>query len=448
MASTFFGVEIALRGILAQQRALEVTSHNISNANTEGYTRQRTTLVQSTPFDNGTGGLVGSGVDVQGYQRVRDSFIDIQLRAQTMKAGYAEARQDGLTQITGALNEPGETGINTLLSRFFASWQDVANAPEDSATRSALIQNAAGLAGSFRDLSDHIDVVTAQTGVAVTNTVDEINSIGGRIANLNVTIAASREIGHAPNDLLDQRDILLDRLGELTNVSWTETATGIVDVTAGGASLVSGTTANTLAETDFTSLTSGKLAALVELRDTTLPGYVTSLNGIAKALADGVNAQHAAGYDLATGAAGGAFFTYTAGSEAASLSVAAAIAANPRLIAASDTAPGSVGAQAGNSGNAIAIAALAGSPAISGAYIQLVNRIGSDTQEIGRELANAKALSSTLETRRQAMSGVSLDEEMTNLIKYQRGFQAASRAFNAMDDALELLISRTGRAGL
>ena len=207
-------------------------------------------------------------------------------------------------------------------------------------------------------------------------------------------------------------------------------------------------TASTLAESGFTSLTSGKLAALVELRDTTLPGYLTTLNGIAKSLADKVNAQHALGYDLATGAAGGAFFTATAGNEAETLGVAAAIAANPRLIAASDTAPATAGAQTGNGGNAIAIASLVGDATIGGAYVQLVNRIGADAQETGRELANSQALASTLEARRQSVSGVSLDEEMTNLIRFQRGFQASSRALNAMDEMLELLVTRTGRVGL
>lgn len=447
MTSTFFGVETALRGILAQQRALEVASHNISNAGTRGYTRQTTTLVASNPYDTGHG-LVGSGVDIQGYQRVRDSFIDIQLRAQTMKSGYSQARQAGLQQISGALSEPGDNGINSLLSKFFASWQDVANSPEDGASRAALVQSATGLATGFRDLATQIGVVTGQTGSAVTMTIDEINSIGDKIAKLNGTIVAAKALGNQPNDLIDQRDVLLDELGRRSNVSWTDQPDGSVDVTTGGGALVTGSAATTLVESDFTSLTSGKLAALVELRDTTLPGYLASLNGIAKSLADKVNSQHALGYDLASGAAGGTFFTYTPGSEASTLGVSAAIAADPTLIAASDTAPGTPGAQTGNGSNAIAIAALAGDATISGAYVSLVNKIGANTQEATREVANSDALTSTLESRRQAVSGVSLDEEMTNLIKFQRGFQASSRALNAMDDMIDLIITRTGRAGL
>lgn len=447
MSSTFFGVQTALRGILAQQRALEVTTHNISNAGTTGYTRQATTMVAETPYDTDQG-LVGAGVDVQGYQRVRDNFIDIQLRAQTMKVGYASARQDGLSQVNGALNEPGDNGLNALLSKFAAAWQDVANTPEDGATRAALVQSAAALSTGFRDLAGQIGVVTGQIGQAATSTIAEINSYGDKIAKLNQSIVSITATGNQPNDLLDQRDALLDELGKLTNVSWTQQANGSVDVTAGGGSLVTGGTAATLSPADFTSLTSGKLAALVELRDTTLPGYLATLNGVAKSLADKVNTQHAAGFDLATGAAGGTFFSYTSGNEASTLDLSATIAADPRLIAASDTSPATAGAQAGNGANAIAIAGLISDPTITGTYLSLVNKIGSDTQESTRELANSTALAGTLESRRSSVSGVSLDEEMTNLIKYQRGFQAASRAMNAMDDMIDLIITRTGRAGL
>jgi flagellar hook-associated protein 1 FlgK len=445
--SSFMGIETALRGILAQQQGLDLTAHNIGNAGTTGYTRQRADFVATDPYDTGKG-LLGTGVDVASYQRVRDSFIDIQLRAQTMRSGYAQARQDGLKQVEGALAEPSANGLNTLLNRFWSSWQDVANAPENSATRQALVQNANSLAGGLQDLASQIGVVTSQTAQEVTTTLTEVNSIGDKISKLNLSIASQQTLGNSANDLLDQRDVLLDQLGQLGNVSWTEQPTGMVDVSIGGASLVAGATPATLIESDLTSLTSGKLDALVELRDVTLPGYLSSLNTVAKQLADKVNTQHALGYDLVSGAAGGQFFTYTSGSEASSIAVAAPIAANPMLIAASDAAPTATNDQAGNGANAIAIANLRGDATIDGGYVQLVNQIGADTQEAGRELDNATTLSGALENRRQSVSGVSLDEEMTNLIKYQRGFQASSRALNAIDDMLDLLITRTGRAGL
>ena len=445
--SSFMGIETALRGILAQQQALDITAHNIGNAGTVGYTRQKADLATTTPFDTGKG-LLGTGVEISAYQRVRDSFLDIQLRAQTMRSGYSEARQGALTQVEGALAEPGDNGLNTLLNRYWSSWQDVASAPENTATRQALIQNATSVASGFSSVATQLGVITAQTGLAVTDSLAQVNSIGDKIAKLNASIVNQKSIGNTSNDLLDQRDVLIDQLSKLGNISWTAQANGATDVTIGGGALVTGNTAAVLVESNLTSLTSGRLASLVELRDTTLPGYLSSLNTVAKQLADKVNAQHALGYDISTGAAGGPFFTYTGGSEASTLAVSGAIVANPLRIAASDTLPGTATGKAGNSGNAIAIAALRGDAAVDGAYVQLVNKIGSDSQESTRELANASNLTTALENRRQSVSGVSLDEEMTNLIKFQRGFQASSRALNVLDDMLDLIITRTGRAGL
>src|SRR6266508_5442358 len=119
--STFLGVETALRGLLAQQRALDVSGHNIGNANTVGYSRQQVDLSPTTPFLDIGHGQIGTGVDVNGYQRARDQFIDIQLRAQSMQLGQSEARQEGLAQVESNLNEPSDNVISNLLERYWAS---------------------------------------------------------------------------------------------------------------------------------------------------------------------------------------------------------------------------------------------------------------------------------------------------------------------------------------
>src|SRR6266542_2968336 len=148
--STFLGVETALRGLLASQRALDVTGHNIANASTEGYSRQQVQLETTSPYLDAGKGLVGTGVDVTSYTRQRDQFIDIQLRAQSMQLGQSEARQDGLQQVESNLNEPSDSGISSLLQRYWSSWQDVANAPESVPARQALVQNAQTLASSIQ----------------------------------------------------------------------------------------------------------------------------------------------------------------------------------------------------------------------------------------------------------------------------------------------------------
>jgi flagellar hook-associated protein 1 FlgK len=448
MISTFFGLQTALSGILAQQRGLDVTTHNVANANTLGFSRQEAVMVASPAFLHpsvntaGVPGQIGTGVDVTAYRRIRDAFVDVQLRAQSTRQGNYEARSDGLDQVELALAEPGDTGINSLLNRFWNAWQDVANAPENLATRQALVQAAGALTDGFRSLLSQLGTIQSQTAANVTATIDEVNSIGRQVLALNVQIANATAVGDTPNDLFDQRDLLVDRLVKLGNVSVTTSNLNAIDIVFAGATLVSGTiSSQTLAESDLTSLSSGKLAGLVGLRDTVLPGYTAQLDAIASALVTKTNATHQTGYDL-NGIAGGAFFG-AAGTTAATLAVDAAIVAAPGRIAAAK-APGEVG----DATVALQIAALRDDAALDTAYRQLVTTIGSDSEEAQRSLANATLLADALASRRDSISGVSLDEEMTNLMRFQRGFQASSRALSAMDEMIDTLVNRTGRVGL
>jgi flagellar hook-associated protein 1 len=448
--STFMGLETNLRGLLAQQQALDVTSHNIANASTTGYSRQ-TAVLEASPAYTMPGvssspagpGQIGTGVDVASYQRIRDAFLDVQYRAQSMLQGQAQANQNGLQQVQLAFNEPTDSGISTLLSNYWGAWQNLSNNPEDMGTRQALAQSADSLADGFTSLSSQLSTMQSQTAQNVSDTLTQVNSYGSQIAQLNITIAKSEVAGDTPNDLLDQRDNLLDELSAIGNVSTTNGANGSISVSFGGASLVTDGTSSTLAESDLTGLSSGQLQGLITLRDTTIPGYQSQLNTIASALISNTNAQSAAGYDL-NGNAGGAFFT---GTDATNIAVNPALISNPALIAASSTG------EVGDSGNALAIADMQntpviGSSTIDAAYTQLVTQVGSDVQQANNQVSTTTALVNALQNQRQSVSGVNLDEEMTNLITYQRGYQASARALSAMDDMLDQLINRTGRVGL
>jgi flagellar hook-associated protein 1 len=447
--SSFMGLETTLRGILAQQLALNVTGHNIANANTPGYTRQTARMEASVPYtEPGTSrppqaGQLGTGVTVAEYERVRDTFIDVQLRAQTMRASAAEATRDGLQQVELALAEPSSNGLNSLLERYWSAWHDVSNSPENVATRQALAQSAASLVDGFRTFVSQLDTIASQTADNVTATLADVNSIGRQIGLLNDTISRARLVGDQPNDLLDQRDVLLDRLAQLGNVSVTEGALGSVDVTIGGATLVSGTTASTLAETDFTSLTSGKRGGPLRPprhRPPRIPGD----DRRHRERADHAD-EHAARGRLRPRRRGRRRLFHR--HRRRRHRRRERILASPSLIAASGNGT------PGNADNALAIANLRSTPVVGGstidtAYVQLVTTVGSDAQEAQRTLENAALLAGSLEDRRQSVSGVSLDEEMTNLVKFQRGYQASARAMSAVDSMLETLITRTGRVGL
>lgn len=468
--STFMGLQTALRGILAQQRALDTTAHNIANANTVGYTRQEAQLVASEAYTYPAvsrppqSGQIGTGVDVASFRRIRDAFIDIQLRAQTLRRGFADATRDGLNQVELALAEPSDTGLNALLAKYWSAWQDVANAPENLATRQSLAQAAASLAEGFNTLDEQLDTIVAQTGQNVTLTMTEVNDLGAQIRELNDTIARSQLVGDQPNDLLDQRDLLLDRLAEIGDVQSTDADDdGALEVTLDGVTLVDDLTAYTLTEssgdlvnatlTETVSLTgkSGSLAGLVQLRDVTLPAYQTTLDDIASEIVDQTNTLHAAGYDL--GGNTGIDFFDPAGTTAGTIAVDAGILGDASTIAAAGAWAGS--GEPGNAVNALAIAGLRstglaslGGATIDTAYSQLVTRIGSESRDAQRTFDNASLLADSLENRRQSVSGVSLDEEMTGLVRFQRAYQASARALSAMDEMIEILVNRTGRVGL
>src|SRR4249919_826971 len=187
MLSTFFGLNTALSGILAQQRSLDITAHNVANANTVGYSRQEATLVASPAFTypsvsgSGITGQIGAGMTVEQYKRVRDMFVDVQLRAQTMRQGYYEATSNGLDQVELSLAEPGETGLSALMTKFYDAWSDVSNAPENLATRQSLIQAATSLTEGFHTFDAQLATIGAQSGQQLNLDLNEINQIGSQI---------------------------------------------------------------------------------------------------------------------------------------------------------------------------------------------------------------------------------------------------------------------------
>ncbi len=439
--STFMGLQTTLRGLLAHQRALDVTSHNIANENTVGYSRQEAVLgasralrVPAGALQSGAGADLGTGVDVLAYRRVRDQFLDLQYRAQAMRLGGLAAEARGLEGVEVALAEPGEKGISAQLNEFWSAWGDLVNSPENEATRQVLVESARALATSFAGLDAQMQTAASQALAeyeSITGAGGEVQQMAEEIARLNETIRGSLASGVQPNDLYDRRDFLLDQLATLAQVSVTDLGDGTIEVAFGDAAvpLVAGVTA-----TWPQALTEpkGKLEALIDLAAPTgkVASYRAELNAVAQGVAEAVNALHTSG-------GGPAFFTFTAGSAASTLGVAVTA---PEVVTSTTPDPGA-------NDIAIAIAALRGG-APDQAYAGMVSRIGSDMSEVRRGEGNAEALVAAVLDRRDSTSGVSIDEEMTNLVRFQRGYQASARAMSALDEALDVLINRTGRVGL
>jgi flagellar hook-associated protein 1 len=434
--SSFLGLQTSLRGLMAHQRALDVTTQNITNANTVGYTRQEAALgaadalhVAAGATQNGQGAFLGQGVDVTAYRRIRDSFLDLQVRAQSMALGDHAATAESLDRIQSALGEPSDSGLNALLGKFFTAWSDLANNPESGAAKQAVNGAATTLAAAFKSLSDEIGAATtdAQSAfTALTGSSGPIQAAATNLAQLNKAIDTALDAGQSPNDLLDRRDTILDELSQYGQVSVATSATGRITVTLGNQAVVTDTTVNWPSSLPGTfAAGGGQLGALQTLSATTLPGYATQLNAIASTLASNVNTAYGA--------------TFFGGSTAATLGTG---------IPAASAITAGTGAAAGANDIALAVAALRSSSTAGVQYAALVRQIGADADGANRGQAVAQAAVDAAEDRRQNVSGVSLDEEMANMLRFQRGYQASARAMSSVDEMLDTLINRAGRVGL
>jgi flagellar hook-associated protein 1 FlgK len=448
--STFFGLETTLRALLAQQAALDTTGHNISNANTEGYTRQTAVLGASDSLQvtdgtrQSTIASIGTGVQIQAYNRIRDDFLDLQYRAQNMVLGQQSATANSLDEVETALAEPGANGISNLLTQFWKAWGDVANNPKPgSASRTALIEQTKTLTTSIQSLYSRLTQASTDAqgeyNSLIASTNGEVAQDAQELSNLNGAIKRAVASGDTPNDLMDRRDLILDKLSQLGQVSITDLGNGSLDIAFGDAAspLVADTTVNwpqaINAAGPPATTAGGKLGALHDLFKTggTIESLQTDLNAVAKDLADKVNAIHN------PGGGGTDYFSYTSGSEASTIAVNVT-AATIRTGTASSAEENDI---------ARAIANLAGGTT-DDLYSTFVTRIGSMVQDAQRQQASSQALVDSVDARRTSTSGVSMDEEMTNMIKFQRAYQAAARAMSTMDDMLDIVINRTGRVGL
>jgi flagellar hook-associated protein 1 len=449
--SSFYGLQTSLRGLIAQQRLLDTTGHNIANASTDGYSRQKVNLSASDalPVTTATGrGSLGSGVDVDSYTRVRDTFLDLQYRGQNSNLANWTASSDALSRVEDALQEPSDNGLSHVLSQFWDSWSALSNSPSEPAAKQSVVEGAGAVADALKTVYGQIQLARDQSlqsyqqlaaPASGSDPGGEVAQIAKQIATLNGSIKRVTAAGDTPNDLLDARDKLLDELSGYGQISVSDSGQGAIDVafvdtqTAGTTySVVTGDTATWAGPPAGDAWSpGGKLGALLDAGRAggTLDGYMSTLDGIAAKLVDKVNTAY-----------GGTFFD-PSGTTASTLKVTASIEAAPSTMVA-----GTAGA--GSSDLAAAVAALRGDGEIDGAYESFVGRVGSKSREATRQQTNAQALVDTVDARRQSVSGVSLDEEMTNLIQFQRGYQASSRAMSTVDEMLDVLINRTGKVGL
>ena len=487
---------LGLSGLQAQQSALNVVGHNIANVNTPGYTRQRAIL--SSGLSAVEGDITyGQGSTVTSVQGIRDRFLNLQISRETAKQSGAETRYAGVNAVATTLGDTGATGISAQIQAFFQSFQDLATQPESAALRTNVVGKAqamiSGLQTNYRALDDQRN----NSDQAVAAMVGEVNTLTSQIAVLNQRISGEATPG-SDNDSRDQRQALTDKLANLVGINVVEDSKGEYQITldSGAATLVSGSASydlvtkrpgtdadnylqvySSMAGTTVdvtTGIKEGQLGATLDLRDNILVGFQAQLDQLAAGVARAVNKVHqtvnavtgdrtnyffqsaedngSEGLPLSIGATPalkkGAGWTTLYKGMVNLLSVNSAIVGSPSLIttgagAAGDNSKALAMGQLGTAADTVDLGSATAS--FTGAVSALVTDLGTQTQNDQTQSTTQQNLVSALQSQRDSLSGVNLDEEASTMMTLQRGYQASARFISVINQLTDQLVNQFGR---
>ncbi|SEQ25363.1 flagellar hook-associated protein FlgK [Piscibacillus halophilus] len=527
MPSTFHGLEVARRALFTQQSALHTTSHNIANANTHGYSRQRVQFEQTSPYPAAARnrpeipGQMGTGVEAGQVERIRDAFLDFQYRTENNKNGYWGTRADALSRMEDIMNEPSDEGLAKSMDQFWESLQNLATHPEDGGVRRTVMQRATALSETFQYIDRSLKNVQGELTNQLDTNGSQVNSILNNIQKYNDQINEIEPNGYLPNDLYDKRDALIDELSQYVNIKVDKvgnggnskaTAEGIAKITLldeNGNPMKdeNGEDINLISESndkldfsfEFTEHEGQKLVSKVNLTDSEgeslsfnpsdfnstgvlkatmdANGHVTvneagevvgepegdyyemvhQLNKMAYEFSKAFNDVHEEGYTL-EGEQGGEFFDVSEMNEfnaASVIKVSDAIKNNENNIAvSSDGAPGDGqhALELDRVRDMVSDDLLDEDVDLDGKSVQkfyesMIGDLGIKAEEANQMESNTNELRMSVENNRQSVSGVSLDEEMANMIKFQHAYNAAARSLTVVDEMLDRVINQMGIVG-
>ncbi|NRD79397.1 flagellar hook-associated protein FlgK [Bacillus sp. BRMEA1] len=486
MTSTFMGLELGKRALFAQQAALNTTGQNIANANTDGYTRQRAELqaTNAIPYvgmsNDASAGQLGTGVEVNKISRLREDYLDVQYRGQNKDLGYYTATSDAYTKIEGIMNEPSDSGIANAMDQFWQSWQELSKTPDSASARAVVVQRGQALAESFQYTNDQLNQMSSDLNNVIQVDVSNVNSLTQQIGALNDQISKLVPNGYQPNDLYDKRDVLLDQLSKMVNVDVkpSSAGNGMVDVFVGNQAIVQGKTNNNITYPSpggssdqisvngtSVSLQSGELLGRIDSYTNIIPDMQTKLTNLENSFVSQVNQLHSAqgqAYNLddinnpspSGQTAGLNFFVDSSDPTNTNLDYTKSInwTVNPDIASDLNKVAAASTPNAGDGNNAMAIANLKttilnvnGTSATADDYYQnIIGQLGVSSQQAQRMQNNTQTLVTQVDNQRQSVSGVSLDEEMTNMVRFQQAYNAAARVVTTMDDVLDKVINGMG----
>jgi flagellar hook-associated protein 1 FlgK len=456
MLGLFGSLNMASRSLQTQMTGVEVAGQNLANINTTGYSRQRVQIATSTDLSTGLG-QQGTGATAVAIQQVVSSLLNNQIQGQQSVSSYWSAQQSTLQSAQTDLNEfldgtgstdstsassdsTSSSGLSGQLSGLFSAFSSLATSPTSLTARQAVVNQAQNLASTFNQISSQLTQMQSSLNASVGTDVSSANEQLSNIAGLNQQITFAEFGGGNANDLLDEREQALENLSQLTDITTSTETSGAVDVSIGGQTLVSGGqvldtlqtydagSGNLLVQTaSGTNLTlaGGSIQGTIDARDGTLATLQNNVSTLASNLITQVNTVHGGGYSL-TGSTGADFFS---GTDAATITVNAALVNNPSLVQASGDATAT-----GDNSVALSLAQLddttqsgLNDESFSDYYSQSVAELGNALSTANTQVTDQTSVSTMLATQRSSISGVSVDEEMTNLMGFQRAYEASAQ---------------------
>lgn len=464
-------MDVGKRSMMNSQTALQTTGHNIANKSTEGYSRQRVELQTAEPTGLGNH-RIGNGSKTAAITRTNNPYLEKQIGKEQANLGYYNGKADAMNRVESVYNEQNNKGLNTFITDFFNAYRELSNNPESLATRTQVKETALALTQDFKRVNTQLTEIQRDIDQQVATHVDEINQMTSEIAQLNSKVQLVQSAGGPANDERDRRDLLIKKLGEKVNIRWAEGSDGAVTVTAGNSALlVAGDDAKRLSvqptgETDTKGegsfdvfyqstkdgqltkvtdqLNGGAVGGLLEVRDKTIGGLLENVDKMAYSLASDVNALHGRGFD-AYNQQGSHFFTVgpDVRHTAATIQVSERLARDPLKIAAAGQ-PGSPG----DNRVANAISQLQFENVMPGEtstvdefYNSMVGEVGVQSRKIQSSMESQKGIVDQLKNIRESISGVSLDEETTKLIEYQKAFDASARLIKTADEMFDTVLN-------
>lgn len=460
MPSPFHGIDLASTALRSMQRALDTTGHNIANVNTRGFSRQVVDFSPTSPmyfYSNGRQAL-GTGVTITSVNRVRDLFLDQRMRDSNSELGRFGTLRANLSAIEGIYNEPSDDGIQAALDGFFDAWSAFGSNPSEHANRMQVRLAGERLSGRIQTASEQLQTAHDQAGVEIGATIRRINELGATIHDLNTEIRHARAMGGEPNDMLDKLGVALEELSGLTNaeVRYSDDGTAIVSISqfllVGPAdhftlpSTYDAETQTIQAGGMNVNIRSGELAGLMQSMQRT-KNEQANLDALANALVTQVNAVHRTGINAA-GTTNVDFFqaAVPGPTTASEFRLSDAVIADMANIASGTSG------NAGDGGLALSLSnmrsasqAALGNRTFGAYYRDVVTAVGEDAAYYELSEETQVSISGQLDAQREQISGVSLDDEMANMLRFQRSYQAAAKALTIFDQVTEDLINMVRR---